>query len=121
MRQVLVLDDYDFSNKIVRKGFEWGFNSLDSEKTTRLKHSGRMRRDKICDKDKIPFTLFNLSQDEFSRLITTLKKPTFTAKYLSPTGLIEGEFYCTSCKATCVEVYEDDELWDSITFTMIEV
>ena len=85
----------DWSKKVVRKGYSWTRNDLDSEKTKRTK-AGTLRRDKITTKRTVSFEAFNLTRAELASLDDDLSEATFSATYLDIHGEMTRTFYCSS-------------------------
>lgn len=110
----------DWSSKIVRKGYGWKRNDLDSEKTKRTK-AGVMRRDKITTKRTVSFEAFNLTRAELAELDDDLSQDTFSATYLDIHGEMTKTFYCSSLSVTLEEVQDGVDAWGNATFTIIEV
>lgn len=110
----------DWSNHVIRKGFGWKRNDLDSEKTTRTK-DGLMRRDKITTKRTLSYQAFNLTREQLAALDNDLSEETFSATYLDIHGQLTKTFYCSSFSVTLDEVQDGVDVWGTATFTMIEV
>lgn len=118
--ELLIINGHDYSQYIVRKGFSWSRNDLDSEKTTRTK-DGKMRRDKICTKRKASYELMNMTQSKLTQLDDDLSAATFEATYLDLHGVQTREFYCSSFSAVLAECANDTPTWESAAFSMTEV
>lgn len=110
----------DWSRHVIRKGYSWKRNDLDSEKTTRTK-AGTMRRDKICTKRTLSFEAFNLTRAQLAALDNDLSDATFSATYLDIHGEMTKTFYCSSFSTNLEEVQDGVDRWGNATFTIIEV
>lgn len=110
----------DWSGKVIRKGFGWKRNDLDSEKTKRTK-AGTMRRDKITTKRTLSYEAFNLTREELAALDNDLSEATFSATYLDIHGEMTKTFYCSSLSVSLEEVQSGVDVWGNATFTLIEV
>ena len=110
----------DWSSKVVRRGYGFARNDLDSEKTTRTK-AGVMRRDKIASKLTLSFEAFNLSRAELAALDSDLSDATFSATVLTLNGEQTKKFYCSSFKVSLDEVCGGKDFWGNATFNLIEV
>lgn len=118
--EVLVINGHDYSRFIERKGLSWSRNDLDSEDTKRTK-AGTMRRNKICTKRKMTYTMTNMTQAELAQLDDDLSEPTFSATYLDLHGILTKTFYCSSLSATVSECNGEESFWEGATFNMTEV
>lgn len=118
--EVLIINGHDYSKYVERKGVAWSRNDLDSEKTTRTK-DGTMRRDKICTKRKLSYTMMNMTRALMAQLDDDLSAATFSATYLDLHGTMTKTFYCSSFNAVLAECYEADSAWEGATFSMTEV
>ena len=110
----------DWSRHVLRKGYGWKRNDLDSEKTTRTK-AGVMRRYKIGTKRTISFETFNLTRAQLAALDNDLSDPTFSATYLDIHGEMTKNFYCSSFSVSLDEVQDGVDVWGHASFTIIEV
>lgn len=110
----------DWSSNVIRKGYGWKRNDLDSEKTRRTK-AGVLRRDKIGTKRTLTFEAFNLTRKQLAALDDDLSPTTFSATYLDIHGEMTKTFYCSSFTASLEEVQDGVEVWGHATFTLVEV
>lgn len=125
--KVLIIDPdgekLDVSPFILRSGYGWSRNDLDSEKTTRLKNT-KIRRDKLGTKRSLSIELRatggELTRERLAQLDDLLSKKIYTATYMDLHGIQTRNFYTTSFTTTLDEVDEDGELWSGASFDMIE-
>lgn len=118
--EVLIINGHDYSRYVERKGLSWSRNDIDSENTTRLK-SGKMRRDKITTKRKLGYTMFRMTQELLAQLDDDLSEETVSVTYLDLHGVQTRTFYCSSFSATLAEVQDEESVWESATFNIVEV
>lgn len=118
---VFVTNGHDYSKYIVRSGYGWARNDLDSDKTTRLKN-GNMRRYKITQKRTLSFEMMNMSRELLAQLDDDLSRTTFSADYYDLHGSQTRNFYCTSFTATLSEIQDEKyDQWQGASFMIVEV
>lgn len=113
---------HDYTRYIRLKGAGWQRNDLDTEKTTRVK-TGRMRRDKLCEKRTCTYEVMpTADMAMLAQIDDDLSQDTFTARYSDLHGKRTSEFYCSSFEATLNEIEDDGtEIWEGKSFTIIEI
>lgn len=112
---------HDYTPYIKRGGFTYSRNDLDSEQTKRTK-DGTLRRKKITEKLKFPFTIRSIPREILAQLDTDLRQETFEFIYYGIHGEGQSVFYCSSFEVTLEEVTQDgkSELWNETTFNVTE-
>ncbi|NCE65407.1 hypothetical protein D1159_12670 [Pseudoflavonifractor sp. 524-17] len=121
MKDILVLEGgVNVTPYIKSQGYTWTRNTLHSDKTTRVK-TGNARVVKITDKLTLSFELGETPVEELRRFNAVLKKQTFRATHYGIDGQKNLEFYCSSFTAGARVITEDQEVWESASFTIIEV
>lgn len=121
MKQILVINDHDYTQYIKQDGYHWSREDLDSENTVRVK-TGTLRRDKIGTKRKLSYDLMDMQQEILAQLDDDLSKPTFKAKFLDLHGVQTRTFYCSSFPANLTMILQNGfEMWQGASFSMTEV
>lgn len=118
-KEILIINGHDWSHLVQRKGYGWTRNDLDSGQTKRPKN-GLMRRDKVGTKRKLSFTTMPAPREVLARLDDDLSEKFFDATYLDLHGVMTRTFYCTSFETSLAEAADDQSVWESATFSMIE-
>ncbi len=118
-KEVLIINDHDWSALVQRKGYGWTRNDLDSGQTGRPKN-GVMRRNKIGTKRKLSFTTMPAARETLAQLDDDLSAKFFDATYLDLHGVMTRTFYCTSFETTLAEAADGREDWESASFNIIE-
>ncbi len=119
--EILTINGKDYAPYIVRKGYGWSREDLDSEQTKRTK-DGTLRRQKIGTKRKLSYQLMNMTRSELAGLDDALSAATFSATYLDLHGVMTKTFYCSSFSATLSDMLDGGhEVWADASFHLIEV
>ena len=125
---VLIIDPngpvpLDVTPYIVRSGYSWSRNDLDSEKSVRLKNT-KIRRDKLGTKRSLSIELRathgELTRETLARLDDLLSKAIYTATFRDLHGTLTRNFYTSTFTATLDEINEDGEQWSGAAFDMVE-
>lgn len=112
---------HDYSDHVIRKGYGWSRNDLDSDKSTRTK-DGKMRRDKIATKRKLSYDVRGLTRKELAELDDDLSQTTFQAQVMDLHGPRQMEFYCSTFSADLnTSVRDVAGSWTAGSFNITEV
>lgn len=106
---------------ILADQFEVVDDDVDSEKTTRIKKDAEMRRDKLAEKWSANIALIDYPHRLCGQLFTDLRQTMFQARIMTPLGLQQRYFYCSSRPASLGMVLSDDEedlVWSNVKFSI---
>ncbi|MDE7242779.1 MAG: hypothetical protein K2O18_02210 [Oscillospiraceae bacterium] len=121
MKNVLVLEgNVNVTPFIKARGYTWTKNALHSDKTGRTK-DGKARVDKIADKLTLSYELGETPVEALAAMEAVLMQQTFHASGYGVTGSFSKEFYCSSFAPKAAVITDGHEVWESVSFTMIEV
>jgi len=121
MRNILILEGgVNVTPYIKAHGYSWTRNTLHSDQTTRTK-DGKARVVKITDKVTLAFELGETPAEKLKQFNDVLKKQTFRATYYGIEGEKTLEFYCASFTTGASIITDNHEIWESASFSMVEV
>ncbi len=124
MAEILKINGHDYSQYVVRKGYGWTRNDVDSPEAGRTLDTV-MHRGRLGVKRTLAFKLLEMPQDVAAQLDDDLGMSgyeQFDATYLDLHGVMTKTFYCTTFTITCDSYYSPQEsYWVDGSFTMIEV
>lgn len=117
----IVVDGYDLTPYIAKNGIKWSRNDLDGPNTGR-NLDGILIRDRVAIKIKLEVTCRPLTYDELQFVYQTILPEFFTVVYDDPLfGNTSKIMYSNNVRGEPLLVDSDGvELWDNITFPMIE-
>ena len=120
MKNVLTLGDINVTPYIKARGYTWTKNALHSDKTGRTK-DGKARVDKITDKLTLQFELGTTPVDVLAAIESVLMQQTFRASGYGVAGPFHKEFYCSAFAPKAAVIADGREIWEGVSFTIIEV
>lgn len=120
MRNVLTVGSVDVTPYIKARGYTCTKNALHSDKTGRTK-DGRARVDKITDKLTLNYELGETPVSVLAAMESVLMQQTFRASGYGVAGTFDKEFYCSTFAPKAYIIKDGKEIWEGVTFTIIEV
>ena len=121
MKTVLLLEgNVDVTPYIKARGYTWTKNALHSDKTGRTK-DGKARVDKITDKLTLSYELGETPVHALAAIEAVLMRQTFSASGYGVAGSFHKEFYCSTFAPKAAVITDGHEVWESVSFTIIEV
>lgn len=120
MKTVLSLEDLDITEFIKARGYTWTSNALHSDKTGRTK-DGKARVDKITTKLTLTYELGETPRTTLAAIEAILMRQTFHATGYGVGGTFSKEFYCSTFAPKAYVITDDHEVWEGVSFTIIEV
>ena len=115
-----LLNGHDITPFITRAGVSWQKNVIDGPNAGRTM-DGYMILDTVTDKRRMDFSCMDLNRAQFSTLLGWLSDRIFSLTYRDPElGVVTKEVYTSSQSATLQELYDEDEAWGEISFSLIE-
>lgn len=120
MRNVLTVEGVDVTPYIKARGYTWTKNALHTDKTGRTK-DGKARVDKITDKLTLTYELGETPVSVLAQIEAVLMKQTFSATGYGVGGTFSKEFYCSTFAPKAYIIAGSKEVWEGVTFTIIEV
>ena len=117
----VVVDGYDLTPYIAKNGIKWSRNDLDGPNTGR-NLDGILIRDRVAIKIKLEITCRPLTYDELQFVYQAILPEFFTVVYDDPLfGNTSKIMYSNNVRGEPLLVDSDGvELWDNVTFPMIE-
>lgn len=117
----VVVDGYDLTPYIAKNGIKWSRNDLDGPNTGR-NLDGILIRDRVAIKIKLEITCRPLAYDELQFVYQAILPEFFTVVYDDPLfGNTSKIMYSNNVRGEPLLVDSDGvELWDNVTFPMIE-
>ena len=118
---VFKINNVDFSDCIEEGGLKWQRNDLDADGSGR-DLSGLMNRDRVATKIRLDVTTIPLKTARLSQLLQAIYPKSVQVTYTDPQAgtTLTKKMYSNSNPATCERQYGDTQLWDSISFPLIE-
>lgn len=120
MKNVLTVGGVNVTPYIKARGYTWTINALHTDKTGRTK-DGKARVDKITSKLTLQYELGETPVSVLSAIESVLMQQTFQATGYGVSGTFNKEFYCSTFAPKAYIIKEDHDVWESVTFTIIEV
>lgn len=119
---IFIINDIDFTDRIVDGGIVRTRNDLDDDSAGR-DLTGTMQRSRVTTKIQLQVTCRPMTTEEISPLLTVLENnQVVSVTYIDPKeGQTTKSMYCNQNPATCMRMYGDQELWDSISFPLVEM
>lgn len=106
---------------VASEGFKWSLNDLDSEEAGRTL-DGVMHRGRVGYKRKLQVECRPLNSTQASIVLNAILPEFVTVVLTDP--LVGGDYtctmYCSTRPADMKIAFDDDELWDGISFSLIE-
>ena len=119
---VLQIGGVDISPYIEAGGYSYTLNDLEASDSGRTM-DGTMHRARISQKVKLDITCRSMRTAEISAVLTAINPAFVEATYLDPKegGMRTATFYSNNKPATClVQNEEGEELWNGISFPLVE-
>lgn len=121
---ILKVNGLDVTSFIASGGYKWTLNDLDNKYAGRTL-DGVMHRGRVGQKVKLEITCKKLKTHEMKLLLNAIDPEFVEATYMDPKcgGMRTATFYSNNKPATCIvqlEPGEGNEIWDSVTFPLIE-
>jgi hypothetical protein len=116
------IDGTDITGLIAYKGVQWSRNDIDGPNAGRTL-SGLMIRDRVATKIRLDITCRQLTLSEVRMLLNLLMPEFVSVTYDDPMdGVVTRTMYANNNKANFLMSKDDDteELWDGITFPLVE-
>ena len=117
----VVVNGFDLTPYIAKNGIKWSRNDLDGPNTGR-NLDGTLIRDRVAIKIKLEITCRALTYEELQSVYQSIFPEFFTVVYNDPLfGNTSKIMYSNNVRGEPLLVYSDGvEMWDNVTFPMIE-
>ena len=116
------IDGTDITDLIAYQGVQWKRNDIDGPNAGRTL-SGLMIRDRVATKIRLDITCRQLNHSEVRMLLNLLMPEFISVTYDDPkNGVVTRTMYANNNEARFLKSDEDDsdELWDNVTFPLVE-
>ena len=117
------INGVDITHMIVEGGVKWSRNDIDGANAGRTL-SGVMIRDVVATKVRLDITCLPLSENDHSTLLRLLANTFVSVTYKDPLyGIVTKTMYSNNHSSTLTRMGgedENEELWDEISFPLIE-
>ena len=121
---VLTVNNVDMTPYIAFRGVKWQRNDIDSPDTGRTL-DGKMHRGRVTTKIRLDITCRPLTTQEISTVLNAIYPEYVTVQYTDPMagGTVTKTMYSNNNPANYLIHREGNkpDLWDSITFPLVEV
>lgn len=116
-----LIDSVNLLPYVAADGFKWSLNDLDSEDAGRTL-DGVMHRGRVAYKRKIQIECRPLNTYQLSVVLNAILPEFVSVTYDDPlTGSVHTcTMYCSTRPANMKMAFQNDELWDGISFSLIE-
>ena len=118
----LLVDGTDLTPYIAFKGVKWTRNDVDSPDTGRTLDA-LMHRSRVASKIRLDISCKPLTDSEASTVLNAIYPEYVTVQYTDPQagGLVTRTMYSNNTPASYLLNREgQDDLWDGITFPLVE-
>ena len=117
----VVVNEFDLTPYIAKNGLKWSRNDLDGPNTGR-NLDGILIRDRVAIKIKLEVTCRALTYRELQSVYQAIMPEFFTVVYDDPLfGSTSKTMYSNNVRGEPLLVYSNGvEMWDNVTFPMIE-
>lgn len=116
------IDGTDITELIAYQGVQWKRNDIDGPNAGRT-ISGLMIRDRVATKIRLDITCRILNREEVRTLLNLLMPEFISVTYDDPMdGVVTRTMYANNNEAKFLRSLDNDsdELWDNVTFPLVE-
>ncbi len=116
------IDGTDITDLIAYQGVQWKRNDIDGPNAGRTL-SGLMIRDRVATKIRLDITCRILNREEVRTLLNLLMPEFVSVTYDDPMdGVVTRTMYANNNEAKFLRSLDNDsdELWDNVTFPLVE-
>ena len=115
------INNVDFSDCLAEGGLKWQRNDLDAEGSGR-NLDGKMDRSRVSMKRRLDITTTPLVTTRISALLKAIYPEWVNVTFTDPMEgtTITCTMYSNNVPATCQRQHGNTQLWDSISFPLIE-
>jgi hypothetical protein len=116
------IDGTDITELIAYQGVQWKRNDIDGPNAGRTL-SGLMIRDRVATKIRLDITCRILNREEVRTLLNLLMPEFVSVTYDDPMdGVVTRTMYANNNEAKFLRSLDNDsdELWDNVTFPLVE-
>ena len=119
---VYKINGVNFADVLEENGLAWERNDLDAEGSGR-DLNGDMLRQRVTKKVTLKITTLPLTTERLSQLLHAIDPQEADITYLNPYegAVVTKHMYVAKVPATCQRQYGDTQLWDSISFSHIQL
>lgn len=118
----ITIDGTDITELIAYQGVQWKRNDIDGPNAGRTL-SGLMIRDRVATKIRLDITCRILNREEVRTLLNLLMPEFVSVTYDDPMdGVVTRTMYANNNEAKFLRSLDNDsdELWDNVTFPLVE-
>lgn len=117
----LTINNVDFTPYVAYQGFKWQRNDIDDPDTGRTM-DGTMQRGRVATKIRLDITCRPLTASEVATVLSAIQPEYVSVTYTDPmSGVVTKTMYANNNPALhCIHRANGDELWNGVTFPLIE-